>query len=58
MQLFFMMAGFFAELVIDRKGIAHIVKDRVKRIFIPFIFGILILMPLHFFIVNVNSFQK
>ena len=33
MQLFFMMAGFFAELVIDRKGMAHIVKDRVKRIF-------------------------
>ena len=58
MQLFFMMAGFFAELVIDRKGMAHIVKDRVKRIFIPFIFGILILMPLQFFIVNVNSFYS
>ena len=28
MQLFFLPAGFFAELVIDRKGLFHFVSDR------------------------------
>ena len=53
MQLFFMMAGFFAELVIVRKGMEYIVRDRLKRIVIPFVVGILLFMPIHFFIVNV-----
>ena len=52
MQLFFLMAGFFAQLVIDRKGFRHLVGDRFKRILLPFIAGILILMPLHMLLVN------
>ena len=55
MQLFFMMAGFFAELVIDKRGMVHLFRDRVKRIVLPFIIGILVLMPVHFFIVNIGG---
>ncbi len=47
MQLFFLMAGFFAELVIDRKGQKHLVLDRAKRIVLPFTAGVLLLMPFH-----------
>ena len=52
MQLFFMMAGFFAELVIEHKGLKHLVKDRIKRIFVPFVVGVLILLPVHSLLIN------
>ena len=58
MQLFFLMAGFFAQLVIDRKGFRHLVRDRLKRILLPFLAGILLLMPIHVILmngVNLNS---
>ena len=58
MELFFLMAGFFAELVIIRKGFSSLVRDRAKRILMPFIFGVLIMVPLHFFIINVNGFYS
>ena len=58
MQLFFLMAGFFAELVIDRKGMAHIVRDRIKRIFVPFVIGIVFLMPVFFFVINLGGFYS
>ena len=47
MELFFLLAGFFAELVASRKGFPHLVKDRLKRIGIPFCAGVLLVMPLH-----------
>ena len=52
MQLFFMMAGFFAQLVIDRKGYPHLVRDRCKRILIPFVVGLLLLMPIHLLLMH------
>ncbi|RPF88251.1 MAG: hypothetical protein CBB78_008370 [Roseibacillus sp. TMED18] len=52
MQLFFMMAGFFAQLVIDRKGYWRLVWDRIKRVLIPFLAGVLILMPVHLVLMN------
>ena len=55
MQLFFLMAGFFAELVIDRRGISGLLVDRIKRIIIPFIFAVLFMIPIFFFINNVNG---
>ncbi|MDA7492874.1 acyltransferase family protein [bacterium] len=56
MQLFFFMAGFFAELVIDRKGLHHLVNDRLKRIVLPFIIGLVLLMPLHFLLVGKGGY--
>ncbi|HCV97725.1 MAG TPA: hypothetical protein DGJ56_00355 [Verrucomicrobiales bacterium] len=46
MPLFYMLAGFFALLVIERKGLGFITRDRVKRIGIPLVVGIVILMPI------------
>jgi len=46
MPLFYMLAGFFALLVIQRKGLGFITRDRVKRIGIPLVVGIVILMPI------------
>ena len=46
MPLFFLLAGFFASLVIERKGLGYLTRDRIKRIFIPFIVGIVFFAPL------------
>jgi len=58
MELFFLMAGFFAELVIFRKGFSRLLRDRTKRILAPFVFGVLFMVPLHFFVINVNGFYS
>jgi peptidoglycan/LPS O-acetylase OafA/YrhL len=52
MQLFFLMAGFFAQLVIERKSYEQFVSDRFKRIFIPFVVGILVILPVFKFLMN------
>jgi glucan biosynthesis protein C len=52
MQLFFLMAGFFAQLVIERKSYGNFVSDRFKRIFIPFVVGILVILPVSSFLMN------
>lgn len=46
MSLFFMMAGFFAHLVIQRKGLAAFCMDRIRRIFVPLVLAWIIFFPL------------
>ncbi len=46
MQLFFLIAGFFAALIVKRRGAAALARNRFKRIVIPFISGWAILFPL------------
>ena len=46
MQFFFIIAGFFGEMVCRKKGIGYFARNRFKRIFIPFIVGCLIVVPL------------
>jgi glucan biosynthesis protein C len=46
MPLFFMVAGFFARLVIIRSGGKYFVIQRFRRILIPFIIGVILLVPL------------
>lgn len=36
MQLFFLLAGFFTQLVMSRKGVEHFIKSRIYRVFLPF----------------------
>jgi len=36
MESFFFLAGFFASLVIQRKGVSHYLHDRKKRLLLPF----------------------
>jgi peptidoglycan/LPS O-acetylase OafA/YrhL len=46
MQLFFLIAGFFARLVVEKRGIKRFAMHRFQRIFVPFVLGWLILYPL------------
>jgi Acyltransferase family len=32
MELFFLLAGFFAALVIDKRGVSAFIRDRIRRI--------------------------
>src|SRR5262249_23055060 len=37
MEVFFLLAGFFAQLVIEKRGAAAFLSDRLKRIFLVFL---------------------
>ena len=52
MQLFMLLAGFFAELVLQRKGMNLLMGDRIKRILWPFLIGIFLFMPFFMFVTN------
>jgi glucan biosynthesis protein C len=64
MPVFFLVAGFFARLVIMRSGINYFVTQRFKRILIPFVIGTILLVPLtmipfHFYkLYNANSLSS
>ena len=45
MQLFFLIAGFFARMAIEKRGISEFARNRFRRIFIPLIVGWLVLYP-------------
>ena len=63
MPLFFLVAGFFARLVLVRSGISSFLSQRFKRIVIPFVIGIILLAPLtlypfHFYsLYNVQNYN-
>ena len=46
MPVFFVMAGFFAALVYQRRGGSGFLRDRTKRVFLPLVFGWPVLFPL------------
>ena len=46
MQLFFLIAGFFARLLLDRRGPKEFLRNRGVRIAIPFLLGMVTLVPL------------
>lgn len=46
MQLFFLIAGFFAHMVCHRKGFTYFARNRLSRIGVPMVLGWLILSPL------------
>ena len=46
MPIFFLVAGFFARLVIMRSGLTYFIKQRFKRIVVPFILGVILIVPL------------
>ena len=50
MVLFFLIAGFFAHLLWQRRGVGEFIRNRVGRILIPFVVGWLILYPLLVFL--------
>jgi glucans biosynthesis protein C len=46
MALFFMMAGFFARLLRERLGTGGLIKNRLRRIALPFVAAMVLVMPL------------
>jgi glucans biosynthesis protein C len=49
MSAFFLIAGLFARLIVERRGVQAFIKDRLKRVGVPlFLFGpvVLLLLPL------------
>ncbi len=46
LEIFFLIAGFFAHLVIQRRGVNSFIKNRIQRILVPLIVGWIILFPL------------
>jgi glucans biosynthesis protein C len=56
MPLFYMVAGFFSCMVIQKKGITDFLKQRAKRILIPFIAGVLLIVPLSLFPFSINHY--
>ena len=53
MPVFFLLAGFFANLVLARRSFAYFYKDRLKRIVIPLvIFGV----AMHFIMVGIFNY--
>jgi peptidoglycan/LPS O-acetylase OafA/YrhL len=46
MPLFFMVSGFFAVMMWRRRGLAALAHHRARRILIPLVFGVIILVPI------------
>lgn len=46
LELFFVIAGFFARLILVRQGVRGFISNRVKRILVPFLAGWIALYPL------------
>ena len=46
MSLFFLIAGFFGRMLIERRGTADFIRDRAKRILLPLVAGVPIVVIL------------
>ncbi|MDG2467954.1 MAG: acyltransferase family protein [Pirellulaceae bacterium] len=46
LQVFFLLSGFFAALLIEKRGLRSFVMNRVRRIVVPFIFCVVLVVPL------------
>jgi len=46
MPVFFLMSGFFAALLLERIGTAEFVRHRARRIGLPLLIGVLVLVPI------------
>ena len=47
MSAFFLIAGFFARMLVERRGVKAFVKDRAKRVAVPlFLFGLVVVLTI------------
>jgi glucan biosynthesis protein C len=46
MTLFFLLAGFFGHMLLERVGVRAFVRDRAKRIAVPLVVGWIVVFPL------------
>ena len=50
--LLFFVSGMGVCFAMKRRGIVSLIRERAKRILIPFVFGIVAIVPLHIFIIQ------
>jgi glucans biosynthesis protein C len=58
MSLMFFISGLFVLPALDRKGAAHFLKDRVKRLGIPFAVAVTLLIPMAYYPAWLLSSQR
>lgn len=46
MSLFYAIAGFFAHLLLERLGVYGLIRNRLRRIALPFVVALIVVMPL------------
>jgi len=46
MSLFYAIAGFFAHLLLERLGVYGLIKNRLRRIALPFVVAMVVVMPM------------
>jgi glucans biosynthesis protein C len=46
MPVFMVLAGFFAALLADRRGVGGLILNRTQRVLIPFVVAFVLVMPL------------
>ncbi len=56
MPLFYMVAGFFSRMVVIKKGNAYFINQRARRILLPFIIGLIIIVPISLLPFHFNRF--
>src|SRR4051812_46301555 len=49
MSLMFLLSGLFVRPSLQRKGIAHFLRDRALRLGLPFVAGLFIIMPVAYY---------
>lgn len=52
MPLFFILSGFFTQLVFEQRGLKKLVRQRFERIFIPLVLATLCIVPLNEFVIR------
>ena len=58
MPIFFLLSGFFTELILDRKGFSYAWKNRRDRIFFPLAAALLIVWPITLVAVRAYNFLQ
>jgi glucans biosynthesis protein C len=52
MPAFFLLSGFFTELLIERRGLLPAGRNRLERVALPFLFSLVTILPLNVYFVS------
>ena len=58
MELFFMISGFMFAMEINNKSTQKIIKNRFKRIVIPFLFGLVLIVPIILSMFTISDYSQ
>jgi glucans biosynthesis protein C len=55
MPLLMVISGIATAIALERRSVAHFAGDRIKRLFVPLVFGILVIVPPQIYIERITS---